>query len=59
MRTAIVALKPGWLAKTEDGWILYEVDKNLIFDVKKFPSITDLQNCRTLDDVRKLVGNAV
>jgi hypothetical protein len=55
MKTAIVAIKPGYLAVTEDGWYLYEVDKDLIIDVNRSVGVHELQNCRSLNEVRAVV----
>lgn len=61
MKTVIVPLKYGSsLCETEDGWILFEVDRDLLIDTKrKHVGISELQNCRTLNDVRALFGMEV
>ncbi len=53
----IVALSGGYLVNLEDGFRIYEVDRNLVIPVRKHLGIHDLQNCRTVQNVRDAVAH--
>jgi hypothetical protein len=53
----MVALSGGYLVNLEDGFRVYEVDKDLVFPVRKKLGIHTLQNCRTVQNVRDAVAH--
>lgn len=52
----MVCLSGGYLVNLEGGFRVYEVDRDLVIPIRKHLGIHELQNCRTVQNVKDAVS---